>query len=92
MQIFKPSLKRRMQEEIETEPVGMRDRGREHGEDERQEEKERERDVKRKRERVTKGKRERERDGEGFVAASYIPCGGRVRTTVYAVSVVVQYR
>lgn len=69
VQIFKPSLKRRMQEEIETEPLGMRDRGREQRGEERQEQR-------------GGGQRKREREGEeeGFVATSYIPCGGRVRT------------
>lgn len=88
MQIFKPSLKRRMQEEIETEPVGMRDverqrertrRGRKTGR-----ERERERDVKRKRERVTKGKRERETERDSWlhhISLAVVECA--LRSTLY---------
>lgn len=72
VQIFKPSLKRRMQEEIETEPLGMRDVERQR--------KRTERGGKTGTERGGQRKREREGEEEGFVAASYIPCGGRVRT------------
>lgn len=57
VQIFKPSLKRRMQEQIETEPVGMRgvqrDKGRTAGENGR--EKERDSKRERKRDRARRG-------------------------------------
>lgn len=79
VQIFKPSLKRRMREEIETEPVGMRDVKRQRERTGRRG-KTRTEGVGRGKEREREEGSERKRDGEGFVAASYIPCGGRVRT------------